>query len=195
MLSAGNYSKAAGDKKEQPPEGPHMARVVGLTDLGHQPEWEYQGKTQKSQFKMTLTYELVGTEMADTGMPFWVSEDINVNDFEPKPGQEGKPATMMLRVRAIDLNNETNDGKDLSKLLDKPAMVMVKLNEKGYVKIKQESVSSVPIGIDVPPLRNSTFAFDLSDPDVNLFDSMSEFAQGKIKRAINYPADKLEPKF
>jgi hypothetical protein len=186
MLSAGNYSKTAGDKKEQPPEGPHMARVVGLTDLGHQPEWEYQGKTQKSQYKMELTYELVGADMED-GRPFHVSEDINVNDFEPKPGQEGKPSTMMLRVRAIDLNNETSDGKDLSKLLDKPAMVTVKLNEKGYVKIKQESVSSVPMGFEVPPLRNDAYAFDLSAPDPTLFESMSEFKQGKILRALNCP--------
>lgn len=159
--------------------------MVGLIDLGHQPEWEYQGKVNKSQFKLTMTYELVSHLMKD-GRPFLVSEDINVNDFEPKPGQEGAPSTMMLRVRALDPENETQDGTDLTKLLGKPALVTVTLNDKGYPKIKRENVSGVPAGVDVPDLSNDTYSFDLTNPDRDLYESFSDFVKGKIQRALNF---------
>ena len=62
-------------KREQPEGGTHMARLVGITDLGEQPGFIYQGKEIESQFKREFTYELVNAHMSD-GRPFHVSEEM-----------------------------------------------------------------------------------------------------------------------
>ncbi len=114
-LSAKNGNKKGKGEKDVPEAGTHFARVVGLTDLGHQPGFEYKGDDVPSSYKVEFTYELVNSHMAD-GRPHWVSEDINVNDFEG----DGVTSKMMARVRVIDKDNSTNDGKDLTKLIGKP---------------------------------------------------------------------------
>ena len=170
---------------EVPDKGTHMARVVGLIDLGHQPAWEWQGETMKDTYKITFTYELVGSDMED-GRPHWVSEDAAVSDSEG----EGISSKMMLRVRAIDSKNETQDGKDLSKLLNMPCMVTVDHNAKGYSKVK--AVSGIPMGIPVAELRNPLVSFDIDNPDLEVYENFSDFVKGKIKKALNFPGSALE---
>jgi hypothetical protein len=184
LTAKGKNTRSTKDQ-DVPEKGAHMARVVGLTDLGHQPSWEWAGETIKDSYKITFTYELVGSEMED-GRPHWVSEDVNVNDFEG----EGISSTMMLRVRAIDPQNETQDGQDLSKLINKPCMVTVSHNAKGYAKVK--NVGGVPMGLQVAELRNPTFSFDIDNPDLETFHSFSDFVKKKIKGALNYPNSALK---
>lgn len=182
-LSAKNYNKKT-TERTSPDAGTHMARVVGLVDLGHQPAWEYKGEMVADSFKITFKYELVNSLMED-GRPHWVSEDVNVNDFEG----DGISSRMMQRVRSIDPENDTRDGQDLSKLVGKPCMVTVALNDKGYAKIK--GVAGVPMGMDVPDLKNNPQIFDMSNPDMDVWEALSDFEKGKIKDALNYTASPL----
>lgn len=169
-------------EKDVPEAGTHFARVVGLTDLGHQPGYEYKGEDIASAYKIELTYELVNSLMAD-GRPHWVSEEVNVNDFEG----DGITSKMMARVRVIDRENDSNDGKDLTKLVGKPCMVSIVMNDNGYPKIKgQSAVSGVPSGVEVPALQNPTQIFDMDEPDMDLWEKFPEFKQGKIKAALNF---------
>lgn len=175
------------NKVDIPDAGTHMARLVGLTDIGHQPGFIWKDKKIDSSYKITFTYELVNSLMED-GRPHWVSEDVNVNDFEG----DGIRSTMMARVRCIDPENESNNGKDLSKLINKPCMVTIIINDNGYPKlIGQTAVSGIPIGMEVPVLQNNTFIFDMDAPDMDVYESFSEFAQGKLKAAINFDQSEL----
>lgn len=186
-LAAKNYSKK---KQDAPQGGTHMARLVGLTDLGHQPGFEYQGKEIESAFKVDFTYELPNSTMED-GRPHWVTETVKVNDFEAtKPG--GITSTMMARVRSIDPENESDNGKDLTKLLGKPCMVTVTISDKGYANVKgQAAVTAIPMGMEVPPLANDTFSFDMDSPDMDRWEAFPEFKQDIIKRALNFEETEL----
>lgn len=181
-LEARSTKPRSNTTREYPEAGTYLARLVGLTDLGHQPGFVYQGKEIPSTYKVEFTYELVTTDMED-GRPFWVNEEVAVNDFEG----DGITSTMMARVRCIDKANESNNGKDLTKLLGKPCMVTVSINDNGYPKLRgQAAVSGVPVGMPVPELRNDTFSFDMDSPDLDLWAKFPEFKQEKIRTAINF---------
>lgn len=168
--------------REQPEGGTHMARLVGLTDLGHQPGFTWGGKDIESSWKVEFTYELVAAKMSD-GRPFWVSEEVALNDYEG----DGITSTMMARVRTLDKGNESKDGTELVALLDKPCMVTVSINDKGYPKLKgQASVSGIPLGMTLPELYNPVFSFDMDDPDMDTYHKFSDFTQGKLQKAINF---------
>jgi len=165
-------TRTGGAQKEQPTEGNFFARVVGLSDLGMQPAWIWQGETVEPQYKIEITYELVTENMAD-GRPFWVSEEMKNSDNE-----KAKLYSRCLSAGA-DVHN-------LPTLLTKPVMVTIKRDEKGYGRIK--NVAGVPTGIPVPELRNSTQLFDIySDtPDLDMFESFSEFKKDKFKKALDF---------
>jgi hypothetical protein len=172
-----------GGSKEQPPVGTHLARCVGLVDLGHQPSYEWQGKTVDSQFKVVFIYELVNENMED-GRPFWVDEDVKVSDYEPT--QPGKVTSkMMARVRTLDGHDgDTNNGQALQGLIGKPCMVEVYHNDKGYANIKD--VAGCPKGFAVPELRNPPIVFNTDEEDVDTFLKFPEFRQNKIKNSLDF---------
>ena len=180
-------NKGGQRNSDQPTTTTHMARLVGLTDLGHQPSFIHNGQEIPSAWKIEFTYELPNSKMKD-GRPHWVSEEVKINDFEGK----GIISTMMARVRTLDPDNESNDGKDLTKLLDKPCMVTLSTGNNGYVRMKgQACVGGIPLGLEVPPLANPIHTFDMDDPDMELFASFPPFKQEKIKRAINFKETEL----
>ena len=181
-------SSKSSSTADHPTAGTHMARLVGITDLGHQPGFVYEGKEIESTFKMEFTYELVNSLMAD-GRPHWVSEQFKNNDFVPdKPG--GFIATMMARVAA--LTPEDPRETDVSKLIGKPCMVTVSINGGGYPKIAgQGAVTGIPVGMDIPALQNDTFAFDMDNPDMDLWETFPEFKQKRIKEALNFEETEL----
>ena len=186
-ISAKNKFAKKNITREQPESGTHMARLVGLTDLGHQPGFTWQGKEILSSWKVEFIYELVNTAMAD-GRPFWLSEEVAVNDFEG----EGITSTMMARVRVMDKDNATEDGKDLTLLLGSPCMVTVSLSDKGYAKLKgQAAVSGTPLGMQLPALKNETFAFDMDSPSMDIFDRFSDFTKKKLRAALNFDSTEL----
>ena len=179
-----------GSKSEQAPEGTHMARLVGLVDMGHQPGYEWQGKKLESKYKVLFLYELVDTAMED-GRPFWVDESVNVSDFEPKKGQKKVASTMMQRVRTLDgYDGVSQNGQDLTGLVNLPCMVQVEHNEKGYATIKQ--VSGVPAGIQVSPLQNTPIIFNMDEEDVDTFLKLPEFRQENIKRALDFEGSAIQ---
>lgn len=164
--------KVRSTKREQPPVGVHIARVVGITDLGHQPGFTWSGGEAESSYKYEITYELVKTEMED-GRPFWVSEEVNNTD--------NKDGFLSVRVNATGVTFKTVD-----QMIDKPCMVTVGRNKNDYAKV--EGVSGVPEGIDVRELSNPTVVFDIyaEVPDLETFRSFSEFKQNKIISALDF---------
>jgi hypothetical protein len=179
--------KAGGGTKDSPRVGTHMARLVGITDLGHQPGFEWQGKEIPSQWKFEFTYELPNSKMAD-GRPHWVSEEVKNNDFVGK----GIISTLMARVKTMAADNEEAAAKDLSLLLGQPCMVTLSDGNNGYVKMKgQPAVSGIPMGMPVPELVNDTFIFDMDEPDMGLYETFPDFKKEKLSKALNFGETQL----
>lgn len=163
--------------KEQPPAGTHLARIVGLTDLGHQPGFVWQGKEIDSQYKVEITYELVGCDMTD-GRPFWVSEEVNNTDNEK--------GTLYDRTLAAGVNIYT-----ITDMINKPVMVTLIHKESGYPKIT--NVGGVPGGIAVPELRNDPQMFDIyaDPPNVEQYEKFPDFKQKKVMAALDFKTTAL----
>lgn len=185
-FGARKTERAAAD---QPKPGTYLARLVGITDLGHQPAFQFEGGVADAAFKLTFTYELPNSKMKETGRPHWVSEDMKNSDFYDK--KKGIAATLMKRVYAMDPDGSlTKDGQNLEPLINKPCFVEIGLNDKGYVKVK--NVTGAPEGIPVPELANDPFIFSFDEPNVETFRRFPEFVQNKIKSALNLPGSNLE---
>lgn len=180
--------KAASGNIDNPNPGTYMARVVGITDLGHQPGYEYQGNQVDPAYQLSFTYELVSSFMQD-GRPHWVSEDVKNSDyFDSKKGLASK---LMKRVYALDPDGSlTRDGKELANLINRPCMVEVKLSNTGYPKVN--NVTGAPNGIPVAELVNDPFIFDLDEPDVEMFRRFPEFIQKKIVGNLEFSGSKLD---
>ena len=172
---------SGGGSVDVPLEGTHMGRLVGITDLDHQPGFEWQGEQIESQYKVTFTYELCNSLTKDE-RPHWVSEDFKVSDHER--------SKMFARVKALDPTGSLSDrGNNLAGLINAPCMVEVSHNAKGYAKIG--GVASALAGYPVPELVNDPYVFDFEDPDMEVFKRLPEFVQGKLKASLNFEGSAL----
>jgi hypothetical protein len=154
-----------------------MARVVGLSDLGHQPGFVWSGGEADSAYKLEITYELVNTRMDDgsdySDRPFWVSEEVTNTDSD-----KGK---LKSRLTAAGL-----PFVQLEELVTSPLMVTIEHNDRGYSKIT--NVAGVPAGIEVAHLQNEPVTFDIysNSPDVEQFKNFPEFKRNKITSALDF---------
>lgn len=176
--------KPEGPARETPAKGTHAARLLGITDLGHQPGFMYEGKKVESSWKFEFTYELVNHEMED-GRPFVVSEELTNNDWEDI--KTGRCSTLIARAKSLMGDNYRQGMNNIPSMLSKACMVSVTHNANGYAKVKgQAAVSGVPFGMEVPQLRNDAYFFDMDAPDMDQWEKMPEFKQNKIKAALNF---------
>ena len=173
-------ARKSGGPQDQPEVGTHMARLVGMVDMGHQPGFEWQGKEVPSAYKVRLTYELPNS-MTQEGKPHWVHEEITNSD--------NSKSTLAMRVRTLGGQFE-----DLTAMLGRPCMVTLVENKNGYIKIDgQGGVGGVPAGIPVPELVNNTFYFDCEAPDMDVFNNFPEFIQKKLtEENLDYEGSELE---
>lgn len=175
--------------RDEPKPGTYLARLVAITDLGHQPAFAFEGGVADAAFKLTFTYELPNSKMKEDGRPHWVSEDMKNSNFYDK--KKGISSTLMKRVFAMDPGGEETDkGEKLEALINKPCLVSVDFNEKGYIRIT--NVAGAPEGIPVPELSNDPYIFTFEEPNVELFRRFPDFVQNKIKSALNLPGSPLE---
>lgn len=179
--------KVRGKTYEVPDKGAHIARVVGLIDLGLQPPYE-EGETPKYQIE--ITYELVSSEMKD-GRPFHVSERITNSDSDK--------GTLYARMNTFGVTSS-----NLESILDKPCTVNVDYTAGGRAKVSGKAgVAALPTSLQgqVPPLRNGTFSFDpySKDCDLAVFDSFPEWKQEMYTSALDFNemalSDKLKGRF
>ena len=175
---------SGGAALDVPLAGSHMARLVGITDLDHQPGFTWQDEEIESQYKVTFTYELCNSLTKD-GRPHWVSEDFKVSDHER--------SKMFARVNALDPTGSLSDkGNNLAGLINAPCMVTVSHNAKGYAKIP--GVAGALAGYPVPELANEPYVFDFEDPAMEVFKRLPEFVQGKLKSSLNFEGSVLHGK-
>lgn len=198
-LKANKAGKQGGnkDRVEQPliDAGTYPARLVQIIDLGLQAQRAYQGKEKPPANEIMLIYELVDTFMVDKDgneledKPRWISETLPLYSID----QEKAKSTQ--RYFALDPSGE--DGGDFSQQIGKPCNVTLVQNAKGekiYINVAGISAMRDRDAKKCPDLVNDPKVFDLDEPDVELFKTLPEWIQEKIKgnlRFKNSPLDLL----
>jgi hypothetical protein len=144
-----------------------------------------------------VTYELLdeflldedGEEIKDK--PRWISEDFPLHSLNSDRANSTK------RYFALDPTNEF--GGDWSQMLGRACVVNIVQNEgKGKNAGRTfNNVGSISTMRDkeakkAPELVNSPLLFDPSEPDVEVFLSLPQFVQDKIKAAVDFNGGALE---
>lgn len=172
----------SGDFK-QAPEGTHVARCIGIVDIGTH-HGEYQGQpTVRNQIivRWELPYETETFE--DKEAPLIVSK-FYTNSLSEKANLRKD----LQAWRSREFTPEELMGFDLMNILGKPCTVSIVHNEKGKAKVV--SVAAVPKGTQCPPAVNAVDAFWIDEWDDNKFAALPEGFKKMIAESDEYKAFK-----
>lgn len=194
-LNASEVPASGGGKKADPIEsGNYLARSVQVLDMGLQEQRPYQGQEKPPAHEIMLTYEL-GTEFM---------KDEEGNDDKEKPRFISE--TFPLRSLTQDLAKSTKRAAildptgvlkgDFSKMVNAPCTLTIVQNpNKKDPTIIYNNIGNVtpPMkGFPVPELVNPPKVFDLDAPDLEVFNSLPEWVQTKIKGNLNFNGSVLQ---
>lgn len=182
----------SGTKSDPIEIGNYAGRVVQVIDLGLQNQRPFQGKPKPPAPEMMVTYEL-GTEFLKDedgndrmDKPRWISESFPVNHISKEK------AKSTLRYKAIDPNNKA--AGSFPKLVKAPCTVTVVHNKKpdGAVYVNVGGITPPMKSMNIPDLVNPPKVFLLDEPDMEVFLSLPEWLQDKIKSNLNYNGSRLQ---
>lgn len=175
---------SGGKEFEAAPIGNHLARCVGMIDVGTQ-QGEYQGKTTYAR-KIVLRFELP-TELISEGD--WAGKPFTVSKFYTASlSEKANLRKDLVSWRGREFTEEELRGFDAKNVLDKPCMLNVTHNEKGKAKVS--GITPVPKGLQVPGRVNDIFYFSL-EPDEykpEVFDSLNDFYKDMIRKSPEWAA-------
>lgn len=199
-LNARKVAHSGGNKgpaQEAIDAGTYPIRVAQIIDLGLQPQRPYQGQEKPPAHEMMLTYELLdefcldedGKE--DTDKPRWLSETL------PLRSLMAEKAKSTQRYHALDPNEDV-DG-DFTLLAGTAANASIVQNSgkgkhagKVYNNIQALSPMRPKDQATAEPLKKDPKVFVLDDPDVEVFNSLPDWLQDKVKSNLEYAGSKLE---
>lgn len=184
---------SSGPKAPVLDEGAYPARLVAVIDLGLQPQ-EYNKESKPPKNELQVIYE-----SSDEFMP---DEEGNPNEEKPRWFWESFPlnhiksdkATSTKRYLALDPNLEF-DG-DWSQLIGRPVIVGL-TRTKGrdgneYNNVGSTSTMRAKEANKAPELVNDPILFDLDDPNLEVFLTLPERIQQKIKDNLEFTGSKLD---
>lgn len=187
-----------GPKQEPIDAGTYPIRLAQIIDLGLQPQRPWQGEEKPPAHEMMLTYELLdefcldddGKE--DTDKPRWLSETL------PLRSLMAEKAKSTQRYYAFDPNEDV-DG-DFTQLGGAAANASIIQNAgKGknagniYNNIQALSSMRPKDAAKAEPLKKGEAkVFVLDDPDVEVFNSLPDWLQDKIKSNLEYQGSELQ---
>jgi len=187
-----NNNKARVEQKNIEP-GTYPGRLVQIIDLGLQAQRPYQGKDKPPAQEVMLTYELVDEFMKDEkgndipDKPRWVSETL------PFYGLHADKAKSTQRYLALDPKQEFEG--DFSRTIGTPVNVTIVNNvvgEKVYDNVATISTMRPRDAASCPELVNTPKVFDADAPDMEVFNSLPEWIQTKIKGNLKYEGSALQ---
>ena len=200
MLKAPKSGGSNSDFPKQEPldSGSYNGRLVQAIGFGLQKQRPYKGQEKKPAYEIYLTYELSdefivdeeGKELSDK--PRWVSETM------PLYSLDSEKAKSTQRYLAMDPDKE-HDG-DFSKLISSPASITIVQNmgkdrdgnKKIYENISFISPVRPKTAKQMPELVNPPKVFDPDDPDMEVFFSLPEWMQEKIKSNLKFDGSALD---
>lgn len=177
--------------------GTYPVRVAQVIDLGLQNQRPYQGQEKPPAYELMITYEFLdefcvdenGNE--DEDKPRWLSETL------PLRSLQAEKAKSTQRYYALDPNEDLEG--DFTQLVGVAANASIVQNAgkgknvgKVYNNIAALSAMRSKDSAKAPELKNEGKVFDLDDPDVEVFNSLPEWIQDKIKDNLEYAGSELE---
>lgn len=196
-----NAREIKSESKFERPEalevGTYPARVVQIIDMGLQKQRPYQGEEKPPKDELMVTYELLDEFLKDEDgndiedKPRWLSETFTMNSLESDLAKSTK------RYYAID---PTEEFKGKWNLLGGAAcMITVVQNEgKGknsgtiYNNISGVQSMRAKEAAKAPELVNDAKVFDIDNPDMEVFLSLPQWIQDKIKDNLEFAGSVLE---
>lgn len=171
-------------------EGAYPARLVAVIDLGLQPQ-SYAGESKTPKNELQTIYELTDEFMPgadgepDETKPRWMWESFalyNLNQDKAKSS---------ARYYALDPNEEYNG--DWAKLLGAPVIVAIVKDKSGqYNNVGATSTMRSKEANKLPELVNDPILFDMDAPDLEVFLSLPQRLQDKIKESLSFGGSKIE---
>lgn len=175
----------------------YPCRVAQVIDLGlhYKEEYDTVNKkyvpvTSKAPVNMLmLTYEFTTEFVKDENgvdqedKPRWLSEQF------PLYALDSELATSTKRYNAFD-PGATKFGGDWAKVASEACAVTIA--QKGNGKSKIGNVAKPMKGMVVAELKNPVKTLDLSNPDLDVFNSLPTWLQDKIKSNLEYAGSPLE---
>ena len=193
-LNAKSVPTSSGPRAPVLDEGGYPARLVQVIDLGLQPQRPYQGQEKPPAYELQVVYESSDEFMPgedgepDESKPRWFWENFALHNLK------SDRATSTKRYLALDPNLEY-DG-DWSKLIGKPVIVALTKTQgrdgNEYNNVAAISTMRSKEAAKLPDLVNDPVVFDLDDPDLDVFNSLPDRIQEKIKGNLNFGGSKLE---
>lgn len=180
----------------------YPARLVQVLELGMQQNYF---DPEKINHEVMLTYELDGEFCLDeagepvTDKPRWIGETINMIDLPDDMelndiynDQFRGKAKMVTRARAFDPKGTMEF--DFTEMLGGACAVTViqKKKKDGTLKNEVGNVTAPMRGMQVAELINPVKLFTLDDPDMEVFKSIPEWIQEKIKGNLEFKGSPLE---
>ncbi len=177
--------------------GSYPGRLAQIIDLGLQPQRPWQGEEKPPAHEMMLTYELLDEFCvdddgnADEDKPRWLSETL------PLRSLMAEKAKSTQRYYALDPNDDM-DG-DFGLLAGQPAIATIVQNAgkgknvgKIYNNIQMLSTMRPKDAAKAEPLKKEAKVFDLGEPDLEVFNSLPDWIQDKIKDNLEYQGSPLQ---
>ena len=174
--------------------GTYAARVAQVLDLGVQVQRPYKGEEKPPVHEVMLTYELTEEFMKDEN-----GEDIEdkprfISETFPFRSLQSDLAKSTKRYRALD--PEEKFGGDFTLLIGSPCNVTVTQNEgkngRIYNNISGVSPMQSSKAKRLPELVNEPKVFVMDNPDPEVFASLPEWIQEKMKSNINFEGSPLQ---
>lgn len=172
----------------------YLARVVQVVDLGIQEQRPYQGVDKPPAHEIMLSYEL-GTEfMKDEegndilDKPRWISESFVLHNLKADLAKSTK------RAKAIDAKGELQGNFAAMGGFPCTVTVVQSPSKKGDGVIYNNVGNVTPPmkGVPVPELVNDVKVFDLDEPDLEVFFSLPEWIQDKVKSNLEFNGSPLQ---
>ena len=190
-------AKESGSPRELIPVGNHIARCIGVTQIGTVVE-NIMGQ-DKRMHKIRLTWELpLETRVFDKDkgeQPYVFSKEYTLSLSE-----KAKLRESLQSWRGKAFTAEELQGFDITNVVGVPCMLNIihEPSKKDPTK-KYEALASVAAlskGVKCPPQVNPSKIFSLDNWDSELFDTFPDFIKDKIRSSEEYKdmiAAKQEP--
>jgi hypothetical protein len=169
--------------------GTFVARCYSMIEIGTI-ETEFNGEKKKAH-QVNITWELpeeVAIFREENGPePFVVSKTYNLSMHEKSTLRKD-----LESWRGVGFTEEEAKHFDITKLLGKPCILSI-IHEPGKVDptkkyVKISSISKLMKGQECPPQVNQTRLLSFENWDDNLFKSLPEWIQDKIKSSEEFKA-------
>lgn len=197
MINANKVPSGNGSRTRQPvlEAGGYPGRLVQVISLGLQPQ-SFNGEEKEPKYQLFTAYELCDEYCVDedgepTDRPRIVSEDFPLN------GLYSDKAKSTKRYDILDPGRAANG--DWALLIGRPCSVNLVVTQgkgknagKEFNNIASTSMLRAKEASALPELVNKPIIFDLDDPDVDVFNSLPNFLQDRIKSNLEYNGSKLQ---